>query len=152
MTMRERIEVGKLFTDECEGLPKERTKCKKHMNEFNASSPTNLPARYLAMTKLFGKVTKAWIEPPFYCCYGTNITIGDMSYINFNCNFVDDGKIIIGENSVIGAGSVVVHDIPANSVAAGNPCKVIREINDNDKKYYYKDRPITEEMKLRKNK
>lgn len=58
----------------------------------------------------------------------------------------------IGENSVIGAGSVVVHDIPANSVAAGNPCKVIREINDNDKKYYYKDRPITEEMKLRKNK
>lgn len=64
--MRERIEAGKLFTDECEGLPKERTKCKKHMNEFNASSPTNLPARYLAMTKLFGKVTKAWIEPPFY--------------------------------------------------------------------------------------
>ena len=50
-----------------------------------------------------------------------------------------------------------MHDIPANSVAAGNPCKVIREINDNDKKYYYKDRPITEEdlaeeMKLRENK
>ena len=58
---------------------------------------------------------------------------------------------------MIGAGSVVIHNIPENSVAAGNPCKVIREINENDKKYYYKDRPILEEdleeeKKLRKNK
>lgn len=48
--------------------------------------------------------------------------------------------ITIGENSVIGSGSVVTKDIPANVVAMGTPCKVIREIDEHDKIYYYKDR------------
>lgn len=48
--------------------------------------------------------------------------------------------VTIGENSVIGAGSVVTKDIPDNVVAMGVPCKVIRNINENDKIYYYKDR------------
>lgn len=48
----------------------------------------------------------------------------------------------IGDNSVIGAGSVVTKDIPENSVAYGNPCRVVREISDHDRKYYYKDRLI----------
>ena len=50
--------------------------------------------------------------------------------------------ITIGENSVIGAGSVVTRDIPANVVAVGNPCRVMREINEKDKIYYYKDKKI----------
>ena len=50
--------------------------------------------------------------------------------------------ITIGDNSVIGAGSIVTKDIPANVVAVGNPCKVLREINDHDKEFYYKDRKI----------
>ena len=50
--------------------------------------------------------------------------------------------VTIGENTVIGAGSVVTKDIPANVVAAGTPCRVLREINDHDKQYYYKDRRI----------
>lgn len=48
----------------------------------------------------------------------------------------------IGENSVIGAGSVVTKDIPANVVAVGNPCRVLREISDRDRQYYYKNRKI----------
>ena len=48
----------------------------------------------------------------------------------------------IGDNSVIGAGSVVTKDVPENSVAYGNPCRVVREISDHDRKYYYKDRLI----------
>lgn len=48
----------------------------------------------------------------------------------------------IGDNTVIGAGSVVTKDIPANSVAYGNPCRVVREINDRDREYYYKNRKI----------
>ena len=48
----------------------------------------------------------------------------------------------IGDNSVIGAGSVVTKDIPANVVAVGNPCRVMREISERDKIYYYKDRII----------
>ena len=50
--------------------------------------------------------------------------------------------VTIGDNSVIGAGSVVTKDIPANVVAVGNPCKVLREINDHDREYYFKDRKI----------
>lgn len=50
--------------------------------------------------------------------------------------------VTIGENSVIGAGSVVTRDIPANVVAVGNPCRVMREICDRDREYYYKDRKI----------
>ena len=50
--------------------------------------------------------------------------------------------VTIGDNTVIGAGSVVTKDIPANVVAVGNPCKVLREINEHDKEYYYKDRKI----------
>ncbi len=50
--------------------------------------------------------------------------------------------VTIGDNTVIGAGSVVTKDIPANVVAVGNPCKVLREINDHDKEFYYRDRRI----------
>lgn len=50
--------------------------------------------------------------------------------------------ITIGENSVIGAGSVVTKDIPANVIAAGNPCRVLRSINENDRHFYYRDRRI----------
>lgn len=50
--------------------------------------------------------------------------------------------VTIGENSVIGAGSVVTKDIPANVIAVGNPCRVLREINDRDREYYYKDMKI----------
>ncbi|MBW9154771.1 maltose acetyltransferase domain-containing protein [Clostridium estertheticum] len=50
--------------------------------------------------------------------------------------------ITIGDNSVIGAGSVVTHDIPENVIAVGNPCRVLRDINERDKEYYYKNRRV----------
>lgn len=197
MTMKERIHSGKLFTDYCEGLPEERLRAKKLMKAFNETDPGNTEERNRLMTEIFGKAVSAWIEPPIYFGYGTNIEIGDGTYINVNCSFVDDGKIkigkkvmfgpsvtiatvghpvhpgmreymyadpvtiedncwigagavicpgvTIGKNSVIGAGSVVNRDIPADSVAVGNPCRVIRSINEHDEKYYYKDRKIDKE-------
>lgn len=197
MTMRDRIASGKLFTDYCEGLPEDRIAAKKRMIAFNATQPDAPEERARLMSEIFGKETRAWIEPPFYFCYGTNIELGEGVYINFNCNFVDDTRIVvgdrtmfgpavtiatvghplhpdyreymyakpvtigsncwiganvticpgvtIGENSVVGAGSVVVKDIPANSIAVGNPCRVLREITEQDRKYYDKDRAITRE-------
>jgi len=50
--------------------------------------------------------------------------------------------VSIGDNTVIGAGSVVTKDIPANVVAVGNPCRVLREIGERDREYYYRDRKI----------
>lgn len=71
-------------------------------------------------------------------------------HIGKNC-WIGAGVIIvpginIGDNTVIGAGSIVTKDIPANSVAVGNPCRVIREINDRDREYYFKDRKISENI------
>jgi galactoside O-acetyltransferase len=47
--------------------------------------------------------------------------------------------VTIGDNSVIGAGSIVTKDIPSGVVAVGNPCRVLREVGEHDKVYYYKD-------------
>jgi acetyltransferase-like isoleucine patch superfamily enzyme len=66
---------------------------------------------------------------------GHNIWIGGGTIVN--------PGITIGNNTVIGAGSVVTKNIPANMVAAGNPCRVIREITDDDKQYYYKNLNLT---------
>ena len=67
-------------------------------------------------------------------------------HIGKNC-WIGAGVVIvpgitIGDNVVIGAGSVVTKDLPSNVVAVGNPCKVLREVNERDKKYYFKDRKI----------
>jgi maltose O-acetyltransferase len=70
--------------------------------------------------------------------YGIGITIGNNVWIGGN-TVVNPG-VTIGDNAVIGAGSVVTKDIPANVIAAGVPCRVIREITEADHKYYYKDR------------
>lgn len=52
--------------------------------------------------------------------------------------------VTIGDNTVIGAGSVVTKDIPGGVVAVGNPCRVLREINEHDYEYYFKDKKIGE--------
>ncbi len=206
MTMHERIMSGKLFTDMCEGMPQERLEAKQRMKKLNDLAPEDFEGRVKLLGEIFGKPCDAWIEPPFYFCYGRHISLGKGTYINVNCSFIDDGKITIGdavmfgpavtiatvghpinpkmreymycdhvtignncwigansvicpgvtigENTVIGAGSVVTKDIPANCIAAGNPCKVIRMIDERDEQFYYRDRPISqsdleEERKLR---
>lgn len=193
MSMRERIAQGKLFTDDCEGLPEERLAAKKRMRQFNLSDPEDMETRIKLMNEIFGTEMKAWIEPPFYFCYGRHITLGEGTYLNMDCTFIDDGAITIGnrvmfgagvsiatvghpidpdlrlkgymycapviigdgcwigsqvticpgvtigEHTVIGAGSVVTKDIPANVVAVGNPCRILRKIGEYDRKYYFKD-------------
>lgn len=70
--------------------------------------------------------------------YGIEITIGDNVWVGGNV--VLNPGVHIGRNTVIGAGSVVTKDIPDNVIAAGNPCRVLRQITENDRHYYYKDR------------
>lgn len=67
-------------------------------------------------------------------------------HIGSNC-WLGSGVVVlpgvtIGDNTVIGAGSIVTKDIPANVVAVGNPCHVLREINEHDREFYFKDRKI----------
>ena len=104
-----------------------------------------------------------------YTMFGPNVTVASAGHpilpslreqvyqynipvhIGRNC-WIGAGAIIvpgvtIGDNTVIGAGSVVTKDIPANVVAVGNPCKVLREIGEHDREFYFKDRKIPADLK-----
>lgn len=72
--------------------------------------------------------------------FNKDVHIGRNVWIGAGVNVLPG--ITIGDNSVIGAGSVVTKDIPANVVAAGNPCRILREISERDKEYFYKDEKI----------
>ncbi|HIY31462.1 MAG TPA: sugar O-acetyltransferase [Candidatus Mediterraneibacter avicola] len=75
--------------------------------------------------------------------YGIGVSIGDNVWIGGSTVILPG--VHIGSNTVIGAGSVVTKDIPDWVVAAGNPCKVIRKITEEDRRYYYKDRQFDDE-------
>ncbi len=70
--------------------------------------------------------------------YGIDIKIGDNCWIGGNACIMPG--VTIGDNVVIGAGSVVTKDLPSNVIACGNPCKVIRQITEADRDLYFKDR------------
>jgi len=169
-------------------LTEERERAKDLLFEFNYLKPSKRYERNQIIQKLFNSIGEnAWIESPFNCDYGYNITIGDNFYANTNCTILDCAKVTIGnnvligpnvslytpnhafdaderkegyerslpihigdnvwiggsvtivpgvtigDNTIIGAGSVVTKDIPSNVIAAGVPCRVIRSITENDK-------------------
>lgn len=99
-----------------------------------------------------------------YTMFGPNVTVASAGHpilpesrekayqynfpvrIGRNC-WIGAGVIILpgitlGDNVVIGAGSVVTKDVPSNVVAVGNPCRILREVNEHDKVYYFKGRKI----------
>lgn len=100
---------------------------------------------YVGNNVMFGpNVTVCTATHPIYpvirykqAQYNLPVVIGDNAWIGSNSVILPG--VHIGDNSVIGAGSIVTKDIPANVVAIGNPCKVIREIDEYDTKYYNKD-------------
>ena len=77
--------------------------------------------------------------------FNMEVHIGRNVWIGGGCVLLPG--VSIGDNTVIGAGSVVTKDIPANVVAYGNPCRVIREIGEHDRKYYYRDRKVDVEVR-----
>ena len=118
-----------------EAVMEEQKVTRRLLREFNTTDPSDFQTLSQLLDKIIGGSHKnIMVMPPFYCDYGSHIEVGE--------NFF-----------VIGAGSVVTKDIPDNMVAAGNPCRVIREITEEDKKYYYKNRKFDEEAwtKIEKN-
>ena len=77
--------------------------------------------------------------------FNMEVHIGRNVWIGGGCVLLPG--VSIGDNTVIGAGSIVTKDIPANVVAYGNPCRVIREIGEHDRKYYYRDRKVDIEVR-----
>ncbi|WP_332238424.1 sugar O-acetyltransferase [Sporolactobacillus sp. KGMB 08714] len=76
--------------------------------------------------------------------YTAPVVIGNNVWIGANASVLPG--VTIGDHAVIGAGSVVTRDIPDNCVAVGNPCRVIRQVSEHDKKYYFKDKEVPEHL------
>lgn len=72
--------------------------------------------------------------------YNSQVHIGKNCWIGAGALILPG--ITIGDNTVVGAGSVVTKNLPANVIAVGNPCRVLREINEHDREYYFKNKKI----------
>ena len=103
MTNKEKMSNGEYYTSLDEKLTVEREWAKDMLFEFNGLRPSLRDKREQIIRRLFGKVGKnCWIESPFNCDYGYNITVGDNFYTNTNCCILDCAKVTIGNNVWIG--------------------------------------------------
>ena len=140
-----------------ESVMEEQKVCRRILQRLNTVDRSDFDEIGKIVKELLGESDGAFINPPFYCDYGSHIEVGKNFFANYNCTIIDVAKVKIGgntvimpgvhigSNTVIGAGSVVTKDIPDWVVAVGNPCRVIKQITEDDKKYYYKDREFDPE-------
>ena len=181
-TEREKMLAGELYNPLDPELVAGRDRARDLCQELNATRERDQLGRREILQALFGQGgDDVWMQPPFFCDYGSNIHLGKKCFFNFNCVVLDvclvtigdhtlfgpavqiytathpmnavlrrtqeAGKpitigsdvwvgggamicpgVTIGSRTVIGAGSVVTRDIPEGVFAAGNPCRVVREI------------------------
>jgi maltose O-acetyltransferase len=183
MTEKEKMLAGELYDPLDKQLSDERIRTRLLIKEFNDTREDEPASRIKVLNQLVPNAgTGLWLQPPFYCDYGSNIIIGEKVFFNFNCIVLDvtyvrigsrtmfgpnvqiytathplnhkdrasgleyakpitigedvwvGGSVVIcpgvtiGDRSVLGAGSVVTKDIPSDVFAAGNPCRVIRQL------------------------
>ena len=100
---KERMLAGLPYKPWLDGLPQERERARRLCHEYNHLPPERWGERTALLKRLLGKTgERLTIEPNFHCDYGTNITIGSGSFVNFNCVFLDGAPITIGKNVLIG--------------------------------------------------
>ena len=180
----EKMVAGELYDPLDPELVAMRSRARDLCWDLNATRESEPEKRRAILRQLFGAGGESvWMQPPFFCDYGSNVRLGERVFFNFNCVLLDvcpitigsftlfapavqvltaahpldpvrrraqefgkpvaigsdvwvgAGAIIlpgvtIGDRAVIGAGSVVTRDVPAEVFAAGNPCRVIREITE----------------------
>ena len=180
MTNRERRDAQMAYISD-DSIMEEQRICRRKLQKLNFMDRSDFQGIQETVKDLLGKSEGAFINPPFYCDYGTHIEVGKNFYANYNCTILDVAKVKIGDNCLlapnvaiytaghpihpmsrnsayeygkevtigdnvcIGAGSVVTRDIPDWSVAAGNPCRVLRPITDNDRRKLFGDEEIDRE-------
>jgi maltose O-acetyltransferase len=186
-TERDKMLAGELYDALDPVLVADRYRVRDLCQKLNASRDEEEEVRRDLCRQIFGKGgDSVWMQPPFYCDYGSNIELGERVFFNFNCVVLDvcrvrigdftlfgpavqiltpmhplnaalrrkqeygkpidigsdvwvgGGALIlpgvtIGSRTVIGAGSVVTRDIPSDVFAAGNPCRVIRELTQEER-------------------
>lgn len=123
MTEREKMVRGELYLASDPELVEARVRARRLLARFNASDPGDAAARVALMRELFGGVgSDVWIEPPFQCDYGTQITLGAGVFVNFGGVFLDPGPITIGAGTQIGPNVQILtadHPLDARTRAAG---------------------------------
>src|SRR5262249_6363059 len=183
-TEKEKMLAGEVYDPLAPELVQARERARDLCQELNVTRERDQEARRRILTALLGRGGESvWMQPPFFCDYGSNNLLGGRGVFNFNCVVLDGlpggiggltpfgpalpnytptppldrhprpqqeygkpikigsdvwvggGAVIcpgvkVGSKSVIGAGSVVTRDIPDGVFAAGNPCRVIREITE----------------------
>lgn len=196
--MKERRDAGLAYISDA-SIMEEQAVCRKLLQKLNFMDRSDFDGIAAVVKELFGKSEGAFVNPPFYCDYGSHIEVGKNFFANYNCTILDVAKVKIGDycqmapnvsiytaghpvypdtrnsmyeygkeitigdnvwiggntvicpgvhignNVVIGAGSVVTKDIPDWSIAAGNPCRVLRTITEADKRTLFRDEQIDEE-------
>lgn len=198
MTNRERRDAQMAYISD-DSIMEEQKACRRKLQKLNFMDRSDFDGIAQAVKELLGRSDGAFINPPFYCDYGTHIEVGKNFYANYNCTILDVAKVTIGDNCqmapnvaiytaghpihpasrnsmyeygkkvtigdnvwiggntvicpgvcigdnvVVGAGSVVTKDIPAWSLAAGNPCRVLRRITEEDRRKLFRDEEIDAE-------
>ena len=198
MTNKERMNAQMAYIAD-DALWEEQQICRKKLQRLNFMDRSDFQGLEEAVRDLLGKSDGAFINPPFYCDYGTNIEVGKNFFANYNCTILDVAKVRIGDNCqlapnvaiytaghpvhpvsrnsgyeygkeitigdnvwiggnavicpgvhignnvVIGAGSVVTKDVPDGVIAAGNPCRVLRKITEQDRRKLFGNEEIDEE-------
>lgn len=175
--------AGELYTADDPELRDGHLRAQRLLAKFNGTTPEAADERQSILRELFARFgDHTVLKSTFRCDYGFNISIGERSFVNFDCTFLDCNRITIGdevqiapgvhiytcthpldaqqrraylelalpvtigdgawigggvivlpgvtigENTVVGAGSVVTRDLPPNVLAVGNPCRVLRAI------------------------
>ncbi|MDQ3535191.1 MAG: sugar O-acetyltransferase [Bacteroidota bacterium] len=103
MTEKEKMLKGLNYRTRDEALLEMYFNARHLLLEYNSMNARDLDKRENILSKLIGFIgNNIWIEAPFFCDYGENISIGDNSFINTNCIFLDSNKISIGKNALLG--------------------------------------------------
>lgn len=102
-TEKQKMLAGELYNALDAQLVKERGRSRDLLRALNDTFAGDESLRAILISDLFDAVGKdVWIEPPFYCDYGSNITLGDNVYFNFNCIILDPAPVVIGSNVLFG--------------------------------------------------
>ena len=102
MTEKEKMLAGELYQAGDPELVADRLKARKLVKILNDSDPEDTEYRVSLIRKIFGKAGKNfWVEPPFFCDYGTNIEVGDDVFFNFNCVVLDVVKVTLGDRVLV---------------------------------------------------
>ncbi len=149
MTLEERMESGKLYDCTDERLQAQQRALNELVYDYNMTRPSQMERRQELLRKIFADMGEGcYIEPELRekgFQYNFPIRIEDNVWVGAGAVILPG--VTIGKNSVIGAGSVVTKDIPAGVVALGVPCRVLREIGDHDREYYFRECRIEDGLK-----